>query len=799
MEFAHRSETGACRKSPARPEPPGSCSGRSRAVQRIAMGSLVVLLAACGAGAGTEEPAPGGTVVTTETPCTTAPAAFGSSVWPSMNGACTACHVQGGIAAGTALVFAAGGSEIENYNLLRDYAKVSSSLLLSKTIGLPSHAGGSPFVSTGSMQYQALASLIPQMTQQVCTTTTTVPPTTGGAGGFWQDVAFISDATVLAKASVLFAGRNPSAQEAAAASSGAAALRQTIRGYMQGPVFERFLHDVGDTHFLSPGVVVRGNDMGYNPLDWPTAGAVLGAANVTQVAAAEQNRFDASARREAVELMKFIVRNDRPYTDMVSANYTVVNGILAQYLGATVQGSFTNPADDTEWRQATLPSQRLGGTREHAGVLSSHPWLQRFPTTATNRNRHRVNMLYKQFLATDVSALAVRPLEDGATFRVPTVENPGCAACHDTIDPVAAGFQNWSASNRFLPNRAGTVDHALPGSYRSANYPKDANGQAYYRAGDNWFRDGKAPGYGATPMPGGVTGNPTALQWLGQQVANDARFALGAVHFWYEGVFGRKPLQVPFDSSSPQYAGLLAAYNAQHDEFEAIAARFRSGSGNGAYNVRDLLVDLVLSQWFRAERVAALSTSRSVELHDIGSVNMLPPSQLNQKLIGVVGMGWADFDNPYAGWALNYGDFDGAQRVNRAKSHTMMQSVAIDRLVAVRSCAFTKGDFDKPVANRLLFPAAALTDTPASSAGLAAITQNVRHLHKWLWKEDVPETDVEVQRTLKLFTDTWADRASAPARPVNCAYNNTNDPGYAGRAWAAVIAYMLGDPKFLYE
>ncbi len=798
MEYTHRSDPGACRPTAPRPEPVGSRKERFRAGRHITNLSLVALLVACGAG--TDEPAPGGTVVTTETACTTAPAAFSSSVWPSMNGMCTGCHLQGGVAGGTALVFAAGGSELQNYNVLRDYAKTSSSLLLSKTIGLPSHAGGSPFVNTGSQAYMDLAALIPQMTQQVCTTTSTVPPTTSGAGGFWQDVALMTDATVLAKASVLFAGRNPTPQEAAAASSGGMpALRQTIRGYMQGPVFERFLNDVGDTHFLSPGVVVRGNDMGYNPLDWPTAGAVLGAANVTQVAAAEQNRFDASARREAIELMKFIVRNDRPYTDMVSANYTVVNGILAQYLGAAVQGSFTNPADDTEWRQATLPSQRLGGTREHAGVLSSHPWLQRFPTTATNRNRHRVNMLYKQFLGTDVSALAVRPLEDGATFRVPTVENPACAACHDTIDPVAAGFQNWNERNRYLPNRAGTVDHALPGSYRSANYPKDANGQAYYRAGDNWFRDAKAPGYGATTLPGGVTGNATALQWLGQQVANDPRFALGAVHFWYEGVFGRNPLQAPFDASSPQYAGLLAAYNAQNDEFEAIAARFRSGSGNGAYNVRDLLVDLVLSQWFRADRVASLSAARATELHDIGSVNMLPPSQLNQKLIGVVGMGWADFDNPYTGWALNYGDFDGVQRVNRAKSHTMMQSIAIDRLVAVRSCAFTKGDFDKPIANRLLFPAASLADTPATSAGLAAITQNVRHLHKWLWKEDVPETDGEVQRTLKLFTDTWADRATAPARPVNCAYNNTNDAAYAGRAWAAVIAYMLGDPKFLYE
>jgi len=178
---------------------------------------------------------------------------------------------------------------------------------------------------------------------------------------------------------------------------------------------------------------------------------------------------------------------------------------------------------------------------------------------------------------------------------------------------------------------------------------------------------------------------------------------------------------------------------------------------------------------------------------------MLPPSQLNQKLIGLVGQGWTEFDNPYTGFGLNYGDFDGVQRVNRAKSQTMMQTVSIDRLVAVRSCTFTKADFDKPMATRLLFPSVALTDTPDSGAGLTAIKANVRYLHKVLWKEDVPDTDAEVQRTLKLFTDTWADRATAPTRPVNCVYTNGNDANYTGRAWAAVIAYMLGDPKFLYE
>jgi hypothetical protein len=770
--------------------------GTQRSLVLVFNGVLMAVLAACGGGnSNSSDPSISTAVDNTPAACTTAPAGF-NAVWKDMNPTCTNCHATGQLAGGTNLVFAPSGTDMQNYNVLRDYAKTSSALLLSKPIGLPNHAGGKPYGDANSPQSQALANLIPQMVAQVCTVSNSGPT---ASTSLLQGVSMMSDATTLAKASVLFAARNPTASEAEAVRTGGeAALRQTIRSYMQGPAFESFMYEVGDTFFLTPGVVVRGN-AGYNVNDWPLAGSILNANGVTQAPGAVINRFDMSARREPIELMRYIVRNDLPYTDMVSGNYTVVNGIMAEFLGAQVDGTFTNKDDDNEFRKATLPSARLGGMREHAGVLSTHPWLQRFPTTDTNRNRHRVSTLFKQFLATDVSALAARPLDDGAKFKVPTVENPACAACHDTMDPVAAGFQNWNENNRYLPNRTGAVDHALPNSYRSNNYPKDAANRPYYMAGDNWFRDGKAPGFGATPMPGGVTGNPAALQWLGQQVAADPRFALGAVHFWYQGVFGRAPLKAPYDQSSPQFAALQAAYQGQSAEFQAIAARFRTDRGHGAYNVRDLLVDLVMSPLFRAERTAPLTATRAAELMDIGSVNMLTPGQLNRKLMGVVGQTWNEFDNPYRGWALNYGDFDGNQRTTRAKSHTMMQGVSVARLAAVKSCSITKADFDKPSASRLLFPLVALTDTPASASGQAAILENIRFLHKALWKEDLPATDAEVQRTLKLFNEVWGDRLTAPARPVNCAYNAGNDAAYTGRAWAAVMAYMLGDPKFLYE
>lgn len=233
------------------------------------------------------------------------------------------------------------------------------------------------------------------------------------------------------------------------------------------------------TQFLTRRVVARGNTRGVVAADFPALANIQGT---------DATRFDASLRREPIELMKFIVKGDRPWTDMVAGNDIVVNDVLAQYLGAQVDGAFANAADDSEWLPARVPS-RLGGTREHAGVLSTHAWLGGFPTTPTNRNRHRVYLLAKQFLATDVTALGMRAVDDSGQFRVPVLENPACTSCHDTMDPIAAGFQNWAPNNRYLPFRSnGGKDIALPTNDRAASDPRDANNQPQDREGDNATR-----------------------------------------------------------------------------------------------------------------------------------------------------------------------------------------------------------------------------------------------------------------------------------------------------------------------
>ena len=148
-----------------------------------------------------------------------------------------------------------------------------------------------------------------------------------------------------------------------------------------------------------------------------------------------------------------------------------------------------NPADDNEFLPAIMPNcASLGGIREAAGVMTTHAMLDRFPTTDTNRNRHRVSEMSKRFVG------CVYPVAGITAAGGRVIQNHGdgqpwlrCVPRHHGSDGGA--FQNWAPDNRFRPNGAGAAAHDLPNFYKSTNYMNDAKGNEYYQMGDKWFRD----------------------------------------------------------------------------------------------------------------------------------------------------------------------------------------------------------------------------------------------------------------------------------------------------------------------
>jgi len=234
--------------------------------------------------------------------------------------------------------------------------------------------------------------------------------------------------------------RAPTADEYTAVRNGGdAALRATMRSYMSGKTFGAFLTDHAMTRFLT----LRANPFtAISDTEFPVRQAL------TPV---ERDRFFVSAQREPNEFVRYIVENELPWSEVVTADYSLVNGLLARVYAARVEHPFTDPADLDEWQKgvvAARPELNLAA-RDYAGVLSTAAYLSGYSTTPTNRNRHRISHVMRQFLATDISALAKQPAQGTSAFKIPTVQDPNCSVCHSVMDPMAAGFQNYDIGQPF--------------------------------------------------------------------------------------------------------------------------------------------------------------------------------------------------------------------------------------------------------------------------------------------------------------------------------------------------------------
>ena len=255
-------------------------------------------------------------------------------------------------------------------------------------------------------------------------------------------------------------------------------------------------------------------------------------------------------------------------------------------------------------------------------------------------------------------------------------------------------------------------------------------------------------------MPNGYN-NPKAVEWLGDQLAADPRFAVGAVHYWHKALFHREPLQAVTDTTGPDAASRLAAYDAQQQEFKEIAARF---AANG-YKVKDLLVDLILSKEARAVGLTEqVSAQRAASLVAMGKGHLLSTSRLQRKLLEcsdcltspsttrLLARVWRSAaltpipQNPQVDFTTN--------QVTTLDVALLTMSLHVDGS-RLYGCA------------RLLFPLVAMTDTPATQAGKDKILANIVWLHDKLWNERVTTTDAEVQRTYQLFESVYNDRATA--------------------------------------
>ena len=162
-------------------------------------------------------------------------------------------------------------------------------------------------------------------------------------------------------------------------------------------------------------------------------------------------------------------------------------------------------------------------------------------------------------------------------------------------------------------------------------------GSTLYRSGDTWYRDMREPGFQGAGAP-----NPdNSLQWLSGRIVADGRFAEAAVKFWWPSIMGSEVAEAPEDERDIEFEGLLLASNAEAAEVGRLAQGFRRGfQGGSPYSLKDLLLEMVLSRWFRAAWLEHGNSTRAVALRNAGAKRLLGPEELARKTAALTGFQW---------------------------------------------------------------------------------------------------------------------------------------------------------------
>ena len=251
-----------------------------------------------------------------------------------------------------------------------------------------------------------------------------------------------------------------------------------------------------------------------------------------------------------------------------------------------------------------------------------------------------------------------------------------------------------------------------------------------YQTGDTWYRNMRPPGFDGEH----VADASSSLPWLAEKIVVDQRFAESTVKFWWPAIMGSEVVEPPEGSGDADFEGQLLAASAQAAEVERLARGFRSGFGRGSpYNLKDLLVEIALSTWFRAKTVADASPTVRSALARAGARRLLTPAELARKTLAITGFQWGqprdrdwgpfhqrktgNLANPES-YGLLYGGIDSDGVTERARDLTSIMAGVAQSHALETSCPVVMREFYLlPEEERLLFAGIGSEVTPAREFG----------------------------------------------------------------------------------
>ena len=694
---------------------------------------------------------------------------------------------------------------------ISEYEANGESVLLQKPLGMLDHGGGKVFAQgEEDPGYQRLKTLVDRLKGgETCPNT---------EARFIAGVQMSGPQETYRKAALTLAARLPTDEEIAAVDAGGwDAVDVLLDQLMESDAFfDRVKEKYNDVYltdfYLNDDFDVIGDSDLYNPrwyeeapVDNEDLQKLYGATDSEDLMNKLARWTQTGVARQSLELIAYTIKNNLPFTNVVTADYIVVNPFSAKAFRMD-DVVFDNEADPNEYKPG-----RLGGYESefpHAGNLTDPIWLQRHPTTATNRNRHRAREILYVYMGNDILKAAERPIaiDEGSLADNPTMNNDTCTVCHYSLDPAASFWRNFQPA-----------------------FDNGDDTQFAYRPDAPWFLDMFQSGFAGVDMPSGQY--TKATQWGGQQLANDPGFAFGATFMAYRILTGNDPLGAP-QKTSETFQQDLTAFLGQYYTFSKVSNEFREGG----YDFKKLIKSLVMSPYFRAINTAENIDPTQVEhLTAVGSAHLLTPEQLNRKIESVTGIRWTPdnegLDTPNLleddggqGYRILFGGIDSRDTTNRITVPSGIMANVAERMGLEVGCRVSNAEFSILPEQRKFLKNSELTDEPQDPnfrdvpASIEKIKLDIQYLHRQLLGEHLELNDPEIERTYKLFVDVWKE-GKLSVVPVDTGFPGQcvaprnyvtgesipeemllwDDGLYTGRAWAAVFAYLMTDYSFLYE
>ena len=657
---------------------------------------------------------------------------------------CIACHVAGGLAKDSRLTYerSSSTSTVDNFNTLKSLINSQPdpvNYVLTKVTGGNNHGGGAQ-LSQGSSDYNALSGFL-----QLVTGSSSI--TLSDAGTFFDGVTLQSRIDTLRRAAIMIAGRAPTAAEVQAVSSGdETTLRTTLRGLLTGTGFHKFLTEGTNDRLLTeaipgsqvidpawPNFVKLVNTLWSLKNDAVNSGLTLAQAN-SKASGYYNTVADYAMRASVEEQVAYVVENDKPYTEILTGDYMMMTPRTNLLLDGTAVfkdpnnmyefapgkiGGFYDLSNVTWARDPTLTIAHVTATKgspriyPHAGILNNPVFLVRYPSTPTNRNRARARWTLLNFMDIDIEKSTQRPTDPAALAdkNNPTMNNPNCYACHERMDPVAATFENYYDMGYY---RLWTTDSLDP-FYKK---PPDGSASAYVN-GDLWYRDMRSPGL----LGQAITNTTEPLRDLVSLIVKDPSFARASVKFWWPSIMNSSVLLAPAVSTDADYNDRFAAYQAQSASIEKFATTLSKN-----WNLKDLLVEMMMSPWYRIDTNIAAANANAALLAGVGSEKLLTPERLGRKTQALTGFNWRNTTFPrYEGrmlsglsddYRLIYGGIDSLSVTERSRDMTpLMSNVAMTHALE-SACPVVLKEFALPDAKRLLFGGLGDIVTPVTEGAI---------------------------------------------------------------------------------